>query len=287
MRSTALHPRFGAEVHDVDLRKVSASRGYAEIRAAFEEHSLLLFRHQQLDDAAHLALGKLFGPIEDRAIGSMGKSPRMDNVTNRLDDGSIAAADDLRTIDLMGNQLWHTDSIFLPLPALANILAARVLSSSGGETEFASTREAWRELSPEQQEQLQDAVFRHQLSHSRQKLSAALAEQPHITRFDAQAWKAVWRNPVNGARALYFASHTFAVDGMESVAAQALIEDLTAHATEPRKIYTHRWQAGDVLIWDERALLHRGRPWPYEEERTLASVCVTATDADGIDTIRI
>jgi alpha-ketoglutarate-dependent 2,4-dichlorophenoxyacetate dioxygenase len=287
MRLTALHPRFGVEVHDVDLREVSASRGYATIRAAFEEHSLLLFRHQQLDDAAHLAIGRLFGPIEDRAMGSMGSTPRMDNVTNRLGDGSIAAEDDLRTIDLMGNQLWHTDSIFLPVPALANILAARVLSSTGGETEFASTREAWRELAPEQQERLQDAVFRHQLSHSRKKLSTTLAEQPHITRFGAQAWKAVWRNPVNGAPALYFASHTFAVDGMESAAAQTLIDGLTAYTTAPHRVYTHRWQLGDVLIWDERALLHRGRPWPYEEERTLASICVTATEADGVNTIRV
>ncbi len=287
MRLTALHPRFGVEVHDVDLREVTSNRGYPEIRAAFEEHSLLLFRDQRLDDAAHLALGKLFGPIEDRAMGAMGNTPRMDNVTNRMEDGSIAAADDLRTIDLMGNQLWHTDSIFLPVPALANILAARVLSSTGGETEFASTREAWKDLSPARQEQLQDAVFRHQLSHSRKKLSATLAEQPHITRFNAQSWKAVWRNPVNGADALYFASHTFAVDGMESAEALDLIDSLTAHATQPHKVYTHHWQLGDVLIWDERALLHRGRPWPYEEERTLASICVTATEADGVGTIRV
>ena len=205
----------------------------------------------------------------------------------KLADGSIAPAGSLHTMDLMGNQLWHTDSIFLPVPALANILAARVLSTEGGETEFASTRTAWADLPASRKAALEGAVFRHQLSHSRKKLSAELAAQPHITQFSAQAWKSVWRNPVTGEDALYLASHTFAVDGLPQDEAEALIDELTAHATRPDNVYTHHWQPGDVLIWDARALLHRGRPWPYAQERTLASICVSATAADGLDTIRV
>src|SRR5215813_11381739 len=146
LRLRPLHADFGVEIEDVDLRKVTAAEGYPAIRAAFEEHSLLLFRRQRLDDAAHLALGSLFGPIEDRAMGQQGPDPRMDNVTNKLADDSIAAPDSFHTLNLMANQLWHTDSTFLPVPALANILAARVISSAGGETEFASTRAAWRRM---------------------------------------------------------------------------------------------------------------------------------------------
>ena len=286
MQLAPLHPRFGVQVKGIDLRAVTAAQGYPEIRQAFEQHSLLLFRNQSLDDAAHLALGALFGPVEDRAMGKQGSAVRMDNVSNRLADGSIAPAGSLHTMDLMGNQLWHTDSIFLPVPALANILAARVLSTEGGETEFASTRTAWADLPDARKKALQGAVFHHQLSHSRKKLSAELASQPHITQFSAQAWKAVWRNPVTGEDALYLASHTFAVDGMAPEAGEALIDELTAHATRADNVYTHHWQPGDVLIWDERALLHRGRPWPYSQERTLASICVSATPADGLDTLR-
>jgi alpha-ketoglutarate-dependent 2,4-dichlorophenoxyacetate dioxygenase len=206
-------------------------------------------------------------------------------VSNRLPDGSLAAADDVHTIDLMGNQLWHTDSIFLPVPALANILAARALSSTGGETEFASTREGWRTLPADLRERLRDAVFRHRLAHSRRHLSPDL-ERRHRARFPDQAWRATWTNPVNGRPALYLASHTFAVDGWGPDDGQALIDRLIEHCTRPECVYTHRWQSGDVLVWDERALLHRGRPWPYEEERTLASICVSATDADGLASVR-
>src|SRR5262244_2589149 len=104
MRVSPLHPRFGVEIHDVDLRRVTAADGYSPIRDAFETHSLLLFRNQQLDDDAHLRLGALFGPSEDRSMGKNGPLPRMDNVTNRLADGGIAARDTDHTLNLMANQ---------------------------------------------------------------------------------------------------------------------------------------------------------------------------------------
>ncbi len=286
MRLTPLHPLFGIEVHDLDLRAVRATSGYPEIRAAFEEHSLLLFRRQTLDDEAHMALGALFGPIEDRSMGIDGPRPRMSNVSNRLESGSISAPDSAHTLDLMANQLWHTDSTFLPIPALANILAARVLSSRGGETELASTRVAWRELPQELRDRAQSAVFRHRLAHSRAKISPELATGEKFTRWKDQVWKAVCRNPVNGEEALYIASHVCVVEGLDERSSQAFVDELMAFITRPGRIYTHAWQPGDVLIWDERATVHRGMPWPYEEERTLASICVSLSESDGLQSMR-
>lgn len=286
MQLTPLHERFGVEVRDVDLRTVQAAGQYPAIRAAFEEHSLLLFRGQSLDDAAHLALGALFGPIEDRSQGRNGSAPRMDNVTNRLESGALSAPDADHTLNLKANQLWHTDSTFLPVPALANILAARVLSSSGGETEFASTRAGWRDLPEPLRERLRSAVFRHRFTHSRAQVSTALAQQEQFVRWGEQAWRAVWRNPVNGQEALYIASHVCAVDGLGAEEGQRLIDDLIERMTRPAHVYTHAWRPGDVLIWDERAMLHRGRPWPYAEERTLASICVSVREEDGLSAMR-
>jgi alpha-ketoglutarate-dependent 2,4-dichlorophenoxyacetate dioxygenase len=280
-----LHPRFGVEVHDLDLRTVTAEHLHREVRAAFEQHSLLLFRAQVLDDAAHLAFGALWGPIEVRSTGPDDTAPRMANVSNRLEDDTIAAADHLRTLDLMGNQLWHTDSTFLPTPALANILAARVLSSSGGETEFVSTRVAWAEMPPHLRAELQDAVIRHRLAHSRATLSEELVAT-HLARWPDQTWRAVWPNPVNGADALYIASHAVNIEGLPEADGQRLLADAIDFCTRPERVYTHHWQPGDVLVWDERATLHRGRPWPYDEERTLASICISATDADGLAFVR-
>jgi alpha-ketoglutarate-dependent 2,4-dichlorophenoxyacetate dioxygenase len=101
-----------------------------------------------------------------------------------------------------------------------------------------------------------------------------------------QAWRAVWRNPVNGEEALYVASHAFGVDGMGEAEGQALIDRMIAWSTQDRYVYTHRWRAGDVLVWDERATLHRGRPWPYDQPRTLASICISVRDVDGLAEMR-
>jgi alpha-ketoglutarate-dependent 2,4-dichlorophenoxyacetate dioxygenase len=284
--TTPLHPRFGVEIHDVDLRGVTAAEGYPAIRRAFESHSLLLFRDQQLDGAAHLALGSLFGPIEDRSQGKDGPEPRVGVLTNRRDDRSIAAEDEIRTLNLKANQLWHTDSTFLPVPALTNILVAHEITSEGGETEFVSTRAAWQDLPHDLRTKARTAILRHRFAHSRRKISTELAKQETYTKWPDQGWKALWRNPVNGEDALYIASHAFAVDGLGEAEGQALIDALMAFATRPGTVYTHRWRVGDVLIWDERATLHRGRPWPYAEPRTLASICVSARDVDGLDKVR-
>jgi alpha-ketoglutarate-dependent 2,4-dichlorophenoxyacetate dioxygenase len=282
--TSALHADFGVEVHGVDLRRVTASLGYPTIRSLFEEHSLLLFRDQRLDDDAHLAFGSLFGPIEDRSMGANGPAARLDNVSNLLADGTIAAADSLLTLDLTGNQRWHTDSTFLPVPALANVLAARVLSSSGGETEFASTRAAWAAMPDRLRDAVRDAVVRHRVAHSRAGISDELVERC-LARWPDQLWRAVWPNPINGREALYIASHAMGIEGLSPDEAQPLITELIEFCTRPQRVYTHRWRSGDVLVWDERAMLHRGRPWPYDEERTLASICVSARDVDGLDAV--
>lgn len=282
---TPLHPTFGVEVHDVDLRQVGPGPAFDGLRALFEEHSLLLFRDQHLDDQAHLAFGALWGPIEDRSAGAMGDAPHLDNVTNRLADGTVATADSLETLDLSGNQRWHTDSIFLAVPALANILAARVLSSTGGETELVSTRAAWRDLPESLRHRVRNSVFRHRLAHSRVGISDELVAR-HRSRFPDQCWRALWPNPVNGTEALYLASHTCGIEGVDGVEAAAIIDELIAFCTTPDRVYTHQWRPGDVLVWDERATLHRGRPWPYHEERTLASICISATASDGLELVR-
>ncbi len=286
MRMTSLHDRFGVEVHGVDLRRVTATAGYREIRAAFEEHSLLLFRDQDLDDTAHLAFGGLFGPIEVRAKGPDKPPPAMSNVSNVRDDDTVAPEGDRLVMNLKANQLWHTDSTFLPVPALANVLAARVLPSSGGETELVSTRAAWRDMPEPLKSKARGAVLRHRYAHSRAKVSPELATGPLFTMWEDQAWPALWRNPVNGREAIYIASHACAVEGLAEDEGRTLIDALVAFATRDAYVYTHRWRPGDVLVWDERATLHRGRPWPYDEARTLASICVSVGDEDGLAAMR-
>ena len=287
MLTTALTPYFGVEIHDINLLDVTAEKGYAEIREHFERHSLLLFRGQQLDDEQHNDFAALFGPLEDRNHTVAERRPPLPKVSNLKHDGDgLEAEDSIRVLDLKANQLWHTDSTFLPTPALANVIAARVVPSSGGETEIASTRAAWKDFPSTLKQKTRSAVLVHRLRHSRQQVDATLAVQDHIAKWTDQRWRAVWRNPVTGDDAVYVASHAAAVEGFDPVDGRALIDELIERCTQPEYVYRHQWRAGDVLVWDERATLHRGRPWPYNEERTMASCCVSAQACDGVEQVR-
>ncbi|MGI9414902.1 MAG: TauD/TfdA dioxygenase family protein, partial [Hyphomicrobiales bacterium] len=287
MRISRLHPQFGVDVHGVDLRQATETVLYPQIREVFEKHSLVLFRGQHLSDAEHLAFARLFGPIEDRSNIRMDGAPKVSyNVSNEDGDGGVLSEDDLHLLNLKSNMLWHTDSTFLPCPALANVLQARVVPAEGGATEYVSTRAGFRALGPAMRERLRTLTFRHRYSHSRARIDPKLAEQDKFTMWRDQEWQAVWRNPVTGEDALYVASHAFAVPGMGEDEGAELIEDLIAAVTQPDAVYAHSWQPGDVIVWDERATLHRGTPWPYEQPRTLVSCCVSARAIDGLDTVR-
>lgn len=284
MRMTPLHKDFGREVRDIDLRDVTAGDGYADIRDAFDRHSLLLFREQNLSDDEQMRFARLFGPIEDREDRP---EPKMSNLSNIAEGGGTYDENDLKTLSLKANFLWHTDSTFLPIPALANVAQARVVVAEGGETEFVSTRAGWARLPESLRQQVRGKVFSHRFAHSRAQIDAELAKLPMITKWSDQHWRAVWPNPATGEEALYIASHAYAVSDMEAEAGTALLRDLIEAMTPPEAIYAHRWRVGDVLIWDERATLHRGRPWNYAEPRKLASVCVTARAVDGLEQVRL
>ncbi len=283
-----LSSRFGVEIFDLDLAQVSATYLFGEIRAAFETHSLLLFRGQNLDPETHLRLARLFGPIEDRKAdertdGEPFEIPQVSNVTGQ---GEVSAEMDLHSLNLKSNMLWHTDSTFLPVPALSNILVARVVPSEGGATEFASTRAAFRDLPVERQASLRNLRLKHRYSHSRAKISTELAQLPMFNKWPDQVWPAVWKNPLNGTEAIYIASHAYAVEGMDEAAGKVLIDELIETCTRPEYVYSHQWRVGDVMIWDERATLHRGTPWPYEQARSLSSICSSVVDADGLTAMR-
>ena len=287
LKTTPLHPRFGRIVHDIDLREVTVHNLYPEIRGLFEEHSALLFKSQSLDDESHTKLAQLFGPLENReAMAGLDADFSVSDVSNETDTG-ITDAESLHTLNLQANMLWHTDSTFLPTPALINILTATVVPSTGGETQIASTRAAWEDMPRDMKSKLQDAIIWHRLSHSRRQIAPELAELPEMRQWPDRPWKAIWKNPVNGLEALYIASHSFAIEGMGLQQGQALIKEAIEFCTQDQYVYSHDWNLGDVLIWDERAMLHRGQPWPYDEPRTLKSICCSVVESDGLQSVKV
>lgn len=285
MDTIPLHRDFGVEVQGISLVDEHLPEMYPALRDLFERHSLLLFRDQDFTEVAHMSLARLFGPVEDRYDRP---EPEISPVTNLSDDGTVVSAvGDHRLLNLQANFLWHTDSTFLPAPALANILVARVLPSHGGNTEYVSTRAGFARLPEETRTRLREVFFRHRYAHSRAKIDPGLAKGDLFTKWQDQTWRAVWTNPITGAESLYIASHVFEVVGMATEEGRRWVDELLDVMTPPAAIYSHAWRPGDVVIWDERATLHRGSPWPYEQARKLDSLCVTARAMDGLDEMRL
>lgn len=285
MQTSPLHPDFGVEVHGTDLRTVTREHLYPGIRALFEEHSLLLFRGQSLDEDSHRELAALFGPLEVIREVEMGKPPPRPMVSNATAEG-VAEEDDFLVLDLKSNFTWHTDSTFLPTPAICNVLAAVKLPSQGGNTEFASTRVGWARMPEALKARARGQVLLHRFAHSRKQVDERLGALEFYTRFPDTPWRTTWTNPVNGTEALFISAHAWGARDLPPEEGARLIDELTAAVTGPEAVYSHVWQPGDVLIWDQRAILHRGTPWPFHEERTLASWVSSAVEADGIASAR-
>jgi alpha-ketoglutarate-dependent 2,4-dichlorophenoxyacetate dioxygenase len=282
-----LGPGFAAEVRGVGLADVAErDDAYAGVRAAFEAHSVLVFRGQPVTDALQVAYSKRFGPLEIAKAASRGEGTPFSVLTNIEPDGSLVPPDHKEALRARANQLWHTDSCFKDPPALASVLSARVIAPVGGETEFASMRLGWERLPEPTRARLKDAYAWHDYAYSRGKIAPHLASERERATLPPVRWRIRWRNPANGRDSLYVASHTFAIDDMAQEEAQTLIAELIEHTTASGRTYLHRWQPGDIIMWDNRCILHRGRPWPDDQPRHIVRTTITATDADGLAGVR-
>jgi len=282
-----LGPGFGAELRGVTLADIVADdAAYAAARAAFEQHSVLVFRSQQVTDEIQLAFSRRFGPPEVTKVGSQGTGSHFVILSTIGPDGKVVPADHRLSLRNKANQLWHTDSSFKRVPALTSILSARTIPARGGETEYVSTRLAFERLDEGLRNKLQNSFAWHDYAHSRSQIAPDLASPEERAALPPQCWRMVWRNPVNDRGAIYLASHAYAVEGMEPPAGKRLIDQLMEAATAPGISYMHQWRAGDVVMWDNRATMHRGRPWPAHEPRLMVRTTISATEADGVDTMR-
>ncbi len=287
MEIVPLGPGFAAELRGVTLADIAEeAAAYAAARAAFEQHSVLVFRGQDVTDESQLAFSRRFGPPEVTKVGSMGTGTHFITLTTIGPDGKVVPPDHRYALRNKANQLWHTDSSFKDIPALTSILSARIVPDHGGETEYVSTRLAFERLDPAMQKRVSNLFVWHDYAHSRSKIAPDLASPEERAALPPNCWRMVWKNPVNGRGAIYLASHARDVDGMDLAAGRALIDELMAAATAPGTSYTHKWRNGDVVMWDNRATMHRGRPWPAHEARLMVRTTISATAADGLEAMR-
>jgi alpha-ketoglutarate-dependent 2,4-dichlorophenoxyacetate dioxygenase len=287
MKVVSLHADFGAEIRDISLLDVASREdAYLAVRAAFEEHSVLVWREQTITDEIQATFSRAFGPLELTKVGSLGEGTFYARVTNIGPDGTPVPPTHRQALVGRANALWHTDSSFKKIPALASVLSARTITRSGGETEFVSTRAAWSRLSASEKSALQDATVEHSYTYSRRHIDSQLVGPDELKALPPVRWRMSWLNPVNGRRSMYLASHAGAIEGMDEHEATRLLEDLIVRATQPQFVYRHVWRPGDVVMWDNRATMHRGRPSGAGEARALVRTTISAGDADGLAQLR-
>lgn len=263
-----LHPLFVAEVLGVDLTRPMDAPTIDAIRAAFEEHSVLVFRDQDVTDAQQLAFSEHFGPLERMLLGSQGAGTPFAFLTNvDPETDAILPPDDKRMIRNSGNMMWHSDSSFKKVPALASILSGREVPDEGGETEFASLRGAYDALPEAMKQRIEGLVVEHSFAYSRGQVDPTMLNREQKDEVPPVLQSLVRQNPVNGRKAVYVGSHASHIIGMPVEEGRALLRQLLEHATQDRFVYTHKWRPKDIVMWDNRAVLHRGRPWDYTKYR--------------------
>ncbi len=262
-----LHPLFACEITGFDLTEKKF------IEEAMDRYAVAVLRDQHISDEEHIAFSRRFGELESSPHFGVGKGgrvrmrhPELFDVSNLDEDGNILAEDDRRRAFRLANEMWHTDSSFVPGGARYSLLHAMVVPSRGADTEFADMRAAYDSLSQEMKQQIEGLVVEHSTFYSRSLIGYRFTEE-ELTRRSAAPQYLVQTHPSSGRKSLYLASHASHVVGWPLEKGRALLRELTAHATHPQFVYVHKWRAGDLVIWDNRCTMHRATPFPDTDER--------------------
>ncbi|MDH3386740.1 MAG: TauD/TfdA family dioxygenase [Gammaproteobacteria bacterium] len=262
-----LHEEFGARISAVDLSLPLDAQTFAEVDAAINRYSMLLFENQAMYDAAQLDFTCRFGQLEEEHVTyyGQGKVVYIGLVGNIDANGEKVAARQVNSA--RGNEMWHSDSSFREIPAMYSILSAYEVPDEGGETEFASARAAYQRLDESTREQIQDLIGIHDYIYSRTKISEDAVNENQRTYMHPVRQRLVRQNPVTGDKNLFVGSHVKEIEGMPDSKARPLLKRLIDEVTRPQSVYRHRWRVGDVVMWDNRCILHRGCGYDAENYR--------------------
>jgi alpha-ketoglutarate-dependent 2,4-dichlorophenoxyacetate dioxygenase len=264
-----LHPSFVAEVGSVDVREVADRDTLEQIRRGMDRHAVLVFRDQALSGLEQMAFAQRFdGELHAKTGAAAIAKNRfgdeaLTDISNVDETGEIFESDDRRRQYGMGNRLWHTDASFQDPPGRYSMLFAVVVPPVPADTEFADMRAAYDALSDSMKEKLEGLRVQHSIAYSRHLLGFEFSEKERDTLQGAE--HPLVRTLPGGRRSLYLASHASTIAGWPVPEARLLLRDLMEHATQRQFVHSHRWRVGDLVIWDNRATMHRAT---YFDDRT-------------------
>jgi alpha-ketoglutarate-dependent 2,4-dichlorophenoxyacetate dioxygenase len=284
-----LHPGFAAEASGIDLGRPIDGAIAAEIEAAMDRHGVLVFRDQPIDEEQQLAFTRWFGRL-DIGLKKVFRAPNRFKHEESIDisnvgmDGKLVQRDSKKLFSNIANQLWHSDSSFQEPPAKYSLLSAQIVPPRGGETEYADMRAAYDALPADMQRQIDGLVAEHWALHSRIMLGDTDYTEAQKRMIPPVKWPIVRQHAGSGRKHLFIGVHCREILGMTLPEGRMLLLDLLEHATQRAFVYRHVWRVGDLVMWDNRCVLHRGRQFDPTQRRELrrsttddlASVQVTA-----------
>ena len=267
LKITPVDATLGARITGIRLADMDDAT-WQRVEDAFHQYAALVFPGQNLTDDEQIAFAERFGRIELLRDDPTKKAVP---ISNRKEDGTVFAADEFRFKTLRGNEGWHTDSSYMPLAAKASALSALVVPPEGGETELADMRAAWDALDADMQERVEGLSAFHSLYASQAKIGHIVETGSGYGYHDkgAPLRPLVKVHPVTGRKSLFIGRHTYRIPGMDDARAQKLLDDLLTFACQPPRTYAHKWQPGDLMIWDNRCVLHRACPYDYNQVRIM------------------
>jgi alpha-ketoglutarate-dependent 2,4-dichlorophenoxyacetate dioxygenase len=281
IRIDPLHPLFAAEVKGLDLSRPVDPGELDEIREAFARYSVLVFRDQRVTDEQQVAFSREFGELETTKVGTPGAGSELVVLTNIGPDGEIQPPTDRQVLNNRANQQWHADSSFKPVPAKASMLSARIIPSAGGNTEYISMRAVYAALPDELKRAVEGRVAIHDYAYGRAKIDPNLVTEEERAAVPPVRQAMVLDHGPHG-RSLYLGAHCASVEGMGEAEGRALIDRLMDFATDRRFVYSHPWKPHDMILWDNRAVLHRATPFASTAERRLMVRTTIAGDAPTV-----
>ena len=271
-----IHPAFAGEVSGVDLSKPISRDDANAIDAGMNRYAVLVFHGQDITDEQQIAFSKNFGALEAKSRpGTIRKAadnrlgPGIGDLSNLDKQGKIISADDRQWFFKLGDRLWHSDSSYAEIPAKYSALSGRAIPSWGGRTEFADMRAAYDALDARTKAEIEDLVCEHSLLYSRGAIGFTEFTPEEIENFRPVRQRLVRVHPATGRKSLFLASHAGAIVGWSIPEARAFLRELTEHATQREFVYSHAWRQYDLVIWDNRATMHRACRFDRNEVRDM------------------
>ncbi len=258
-----LTPVFAGEVTGVDTTVPVTRDTVAAIEAGMDRYAVLVFRDQNLTDDQQRAFTRNFGTLEQATGGHVTKANErrlpldMQDASNLDKDQKPFTRDDRRRMFNLGNRLWHSDSSYRPIPAKYSLLSGRIVVQQGGRTEFADMRAAYDALDDTTKAEVEDLVCEHSLIFSRGELGFTEVSDAERAMFRPVRQRLVRTHPVTGRKSLFLSAHAGTILGWPVPEARAFLRDLTEHATQRQFVYSHQWRQYDLVIWDNRQVMHR------------------------------